>query len=60
MKMQQKEVLFSPSIAELTAQINAGDGIGTFSSTYTVGEGTSCQDSAELCYSNWCWSCRRG
>ena len=40
--------VFSPSIADLTAEFNAGDGIGTFSTTYTVGEGTSCEDSAEL------------
>ncbi len=39
---------FSPSIADLTTEFNAGDGIGTFSTTYTVGEGTACEDSAEL------------
>ena len=31
--------VFSPSITELTDKFNAGDGIGTFSTTYTVGEG---------------------
>ena len=40
--------IFSPTIAELTDNFNAGDGIGTFSTTYTVGEGTACEDSAKL------------
>ncbi|MHA6281465.1 T9SS type B sorting domain-containing protein, partial [Salinimicrobium sp. CAU 1759] len=39
---------FVPSFAEITAQFNSGDGIGTYSTTYTVGQGTTCEDSAVL------------
>ncbi|MHA6281464.1 hypothetical protein ACXYMT_14915, partial [Salinimicrobium sp. CAU 1759] len=39
---------FTPSIAQITSDFNNGDGTGTFSTTYTVGEGLSCEDSAQL------------
>ncbi len=36
------------SIAEMTARYNNGDGLGTYTTTYTVGEGTTCESSVDI------------
>ena len=33
---------------QIDINFNAGDGTGIFSTTYTIGEGTDCEDPAEL------------
>ena len=45
--MFPKMVLSLPQFKEdITADFNAGEGVGTFSTTYTIGAGTTCEDSA--------------